>query len=571
MTSLASLPRRLAALAATALLTAGCATAPTNAGPDSGTSGRFLAPLFAHASPDTAYIYASDGLTRAELERDAARSVPQLREMAAALGELVTLWDGAPDPDEMLLASRFTEGLLDAAADLLDPAELAAAGVHFPLRMAVYADGLFPVLRVALSNPAAAKNALARALADVDFVHPSGPGTWRGELLGLGLVVTITDDELIANVALEGEVLSAAARATAPPQGASAAAALAALSRAERARSVGWLSVGDLLGAATAVFGGAPSDGCDADMTRFLAGFPRLLLASEGGAREARAVGRLRLDDPEVTALFASMAARARTLAAPAPTHGFSMALTLDVDGLLNLARVLRDRGQAAGYRCPDVLEVVGLLDAAAKQLTLAKLSMRGLRAVIIRGERMPDLSDPVAALSQMDMLLALIFGGPDDVAAILSSMNETIPDTGEPQRAEDLGPEMTVARRGDVLAFARGQGATASLGDVAKGGTTAATALARYEIYGDADGSTYAAVARSAVDDLLASFPPAPASAHLEDPAQAQTFGQQVLALRARIIAAAGALGGSVARTSLTLTVDGGDLLMKSDTRYAE
>ncbi|MCB9731688.1 MAG: hypothetical protein H6745_03525 [Deltaproteobacteria bacterium] len=515
---------RLAALAATTLLATACASAPpTNAGPGSDRGGPFEAPLFGHAEPDSAYVFASDGVTREELSRNAGRYVPALREIAAALHELLALWDGAQDPRGALAEAAMYEDFIAVLADFMDPATLADLGVRFPLRMALYADGLFPVMRVALADPARTKNAVARALANVDFVHPSGPGEWRGAISGIGLVLTITEDELVATASLEADAAAAAARATAPPRKANAAPALAALAKAERTRSVGWLGLGDLSRELVELIGAlGPGwvDACDDEMRRFFAGFPRLLFGSESGARGGRAVVRVALDDPEIAQILASMAQRSRTLAAPPPRPGFSFSLALDVDGVLGIGRLLRDRARAARYTCPDVVEIVDDLDLLVKQLTIAKLQMHGIRGLVARGVDVPDLSDVVSTFMELDVLVGLVFSSSEDVVSMLGDKAFEVPDSGEPVPLDQGGRPMAFARRGDLLGYAIGEHATRELAAVMQAGTVASAALAQYEKHGADDGAAVGSVANTAVTDLLATLPALPPAMVVADPA---------------------------------------------------
>ncbi|MCA9517735.1 MAG: hypothetical protein KC635_22500 [Myxococcales bacterium] len=505
---------RIAALAS-AMFVAGCATTLADR-PHADRRGAFAGETFAHVPADTAYVIATDGESLESMRAQSERVSVPLHEAATALGELIALYDGLPDPGDARAIAAFYAQVMETWSVVLDPDRLAAAGVRFPLRTVLYADPALPVVRVALADAAAMKRALGDLFATGGVLTASGPGSWRADLGGIGVAVTVTPEELVIVAAFTSELDSALARALAPARGESANAALEALATTERARSVGWLDLGALGWALMRAIGQNDRDACDREQARLFGGLPRLTLASEQSAHGGRFVARLRLADPELAAALATLAARGRALAATPLETGFSLGATIDLDGMLGIVRLLRDRGRAAGYTCPDVVALVDDLDSAAKALTVAKLRMRGLRAAFVRGSQFPTF-DGSGRLPEG--LVALAFDGPDGVERLLGDAAARLPATGEVDTRSTPMGEITVARRDDLLVYGSGDAAVEDIARVMAAGTVASGALIAYVDRGGDSNTVYATFARQALTDLLGSMG-LPPNARVEGPA---------------------------------------------------
>lgn len=190
-----------AALACAALLTSACSR-------DEAASSDNQNPLLVHVPADTAYVAANlapppDDVIDAWL----ARSAPMLEQLQGLIATArEDLAAGEVDVDDDDLAA-VAEAVLAELDGKLNQAGLAQLGLSPQAHHVFYADGLLPVARVSLSDPAALRTAIARIEERSGVPIPEyeldGQPYWQisdGDT-GFGVIIAILDDHLAAGFA----------------------------------------------------------------------------------------------------------------------------------------------------------------------------------------------------------------------------------------------------------------------------------------------------------------------------------------------------------------------------------
>ncbi len=175
-------------------------------------------PLLSWIPSDTPYLAANlEPLPEAVVDEYLARMQPMIDEVQSQLsGMRADLEDGAADRDP---ADRLALAIAREVDGKLSRAGLSSLGLDIISPKAIYGLGIFPVLRIGLSDPATLRATVQRVLEDaaLDPAEQSHGGIafWRVELNGipdapLGLYLSILQDHLALAVMptmLETELL----------------------------------------------------------------------------------------------------------------------------------------------------------------------------------------------------------------------------------------------------------------------------------------------------------------------------------------------------------------------------
>ena len=192
------LTRTLALIAGIALLFAACSREPdaTTATIQANTN-----PLLAYVPADTAYVFAAlepapEEITNAYIER----FQPVFDVMSGAITQFQT--DYAAGDFEGDQQARFAQAVLNELGGELNSENLKKLGISMQAHHAFYAMGVFPVIRLGLSDSQAFRDAIGRVEAEMGFEIPeknlNGIHYWSisESYMPLGVYIAILDQQL---------------------------------------------------------------------------------------------------------------------------------------------------------------------------------------------------------------------------------------------------------------------------------------------------------------------------------------------------------------------------------------
>ncbi len=162
-------------------------------------------PLLAHVPADTAYVFAAlepipDEITAAYI----ARFQPILDVVATKVAEFQAEY-GSGDGDADKMATLAT-AVLEELGGSLSPEGLANLGIDMQAHHAFYATGVFPVMRVSLSDAEKLRAAIGRIEAKMGFEIPvkthNGTDYWSisEDEMPVGIYIAILDQQLAISV-----------------------------------------------------------------------------------------------------------------------------------------------------------------------------------------------------------------------------------------------------------------------------------------------------------------------------------------------------------------------------------
>jgi len=162
-------------------------------------------PLLAYVPADTAYVYADletvpDAVTDAYVDR----FQPALDALSKQIDEFRAEYQaGDLDGDQ---AARLAAAVLDELGGSLSEESLNKLGISLKSHFVFYANGVFPVIRVGLSDAQELRNAIARIETKMGFQLPvrelDGATYWRiaESDTPVGIYIAINDDQLAMSV-----------------------------------------------------------------------------------------------------------------------------------------------------------------------------------------------------------------------------------------------------------------------------------------------------------------------------------------------------------------------------------
>lgn len=174
-------------------------------------------PLLAHVPADTAYVFANLEPAPKEItDAYTIRFQPVLDVMSEQINQFQSEYeDGKFEDNE---TARFARAVLDELGSDLNTENLEKLGISLQAHHVVYAEGVFPVIRLGLSDAQALRDAISRIEAKMGFELPvktlNGSSYWRiaEDTMPIGLYVAILDQQLALSVfpvAAEDSLLSA--------------------------------------------------------------------------------------------------------------------------------------------------------------------------------------------------------------------------------------------------------------------------------------------------------------------------------------------------------------------------
>jgi len=158
-------------------------------------------PLLAYVPADTAYVFANleptpKGLTDAYV----ARFQPLLDVISKKVNQFQTDYESGTYEDNQM--AKLATAVLDELGGNLSSENLERLGISMQTRQAIYAMGVFPVIRLGLSDAQALRDAIGRIEAKMGFELPikelNGASYWRITEDGMpaGVYIAILDQQL---------------------------------------------------------------------------------------------------------------------------------------------------------------------------------------------------------------------------------------------------------------------------------------------------------------------------------------------------------------------------------------
>lgn len=162
-------------------------------------------PLLAYVPADTAYVYAAlEPLPKEITDAYVERFQPVLDVMSKQINQFQTDYAaGEFQHDEM---ARFATAVLDELGGSLNAESLDKLGISMQAHHALYAVGVFPVIRLGLSDAQELRNAIARIETKMGFELPEktldGTSYWRlvQDDIPVGVYIAIVDQQFALSV-----------------------------------------------------------------------------------------------------------------------------------------------------------------------------------------------------------------------------------------------------------------------------------------------------------------------------------------------------------------------------------
>ena len=174
-------------------------------------------PLLAYVPADTAYVFAAlEPAPREITDAYIARFQPVLDVMSDHIKQFQSDYESGEFADSDM--ARFATAILDELGGTVDSESLAKFGISMQAHHAFYAMGVFPVMRLELSDAQELKDAIGRVEAKMGVTLPvselNGASYWRiaEDDMPIGLYVAILDQQLAISafpVGAEGSLLAA--------------------------------------------------------------------------------------------------------------------------------------------------------------------------------------------------------------------------------------------------------------------------------------------------------------------------------------------------------------------------
>ena len=193
--------RTLTLIAITALLFTACNRESTEVA----TVKENTNPLLAYVPADTAYVFANLEPTPKELtDAYVARFQPVLDVISKEVIQFQTDYESGDYEDNQM--AKLATAVLDELGGSLSSENLEKLGISMQAHQAIYAMGVFPVIRLGLSDAQALRDAIGRIEAKMGFELPvkelNGASYWRitEDDMPAGVYIAILDQQLAISI-----------------------------------------------------------------------------------------------------------------------------------------------------------------------------------------------------------------------------------------------------------------------------------------------------------------------------------------------------------------------------------
>jgi len=193
--------RTLTLIAITALLLTACNGESTEVAAIKENSN----PLLAYVPADTAYVFANLEPTPKELtDVYVARFQPVLEVISKKVAQFQTDYESGDYEDNQM--AKLATAVLDELGGSLSSESLEKLGISMQAHQAIYAMGVFPVIRLGLSDAQALRDAIGRIEAKMGFELPvkelNGASYWRitEDDMPVGVYIAILDQQLAISI-----------------------------------------------------------------------------------------------------------------------------------------------------------------------------------------------------------------------------------------------------------------------------------------------------------------------------------------------------------------------------------
>lgn len=399
-------------------------------------------PLLAYAPADTAYVFAAlEPIPKEITDAYVARFQLVLDVISKQVTQFQTDYESGKHEDNQL--ATLATAILDELGGSLNADKLEKLGISMQAHYAVYAMGIFPVLRLELSDANELRSAIGRIEAKMGFEMPerelNGSAYWRvaHDSMPLGFYIAILDQQLVLStfpVNAEDSFLAAFLGHQMPPQSIASSNVLAIMNSNKGYSSYGsgFLDLQKLAAeflnpdSATRSYLGLDSGleipkldaVCVAELKSMLAKAPRMI------------AGTTKLTGKEIAMRYElemenSLALSLASLVSDIPVavdgdHLLSASLAIQVGKLRSFVLEKVNAIVAAPYQC-EMLQALNR--RATKLVTQLSIPMppmvnnlRGVRILI-------DDFDPTARFSEGSGLLAIHVDKPEMLVGMASMM----------------------------------------------------------------------------------------------------------------------------------------------------
>ncbi|HEY5775606.1 MAG TPA: hypothetical protein VIS57_05940, partial [Xanthomonadales bacterium] len=158
-------------------------------------------PLLAYVPADTAFVYADLEPVPEEItDVYVDRFQPVLDVMSEQVSRFQAEYQSGEHQDDQ--AARLVSAVLDELGGSLNKESLGKLGVSLQAHQAIYAQGVFPVIRLGLSDAQAMRDAIARIETKMGYQLPvkdlNGTAYWRiyEDHMPIAVYIAILDDQL---------------------------------------------------------------------------------------------------------------------------------------------------------------------------------------------------------------------------------------------------------------------------------------------------------------------------------------------------------------------------------------
>jgi len=162
-------------------------------------------PLLAYVPADTAYVFADLEAVPAEItDAYSARFQPVLDVISEHIGQFQAEYEAGEHQDNQL--AQLAKAVLDELGGTLSTESLEKLGISLQAHHAVYAKGVFPVVRLGLGDEQKLRDAIARIEAKMGYTLPvkdlNGSPYWRvsDDDMPVAVYIAILDQQLALSV-----------------------------------------------------------------------------------------------------------------------------------------------------------------------------------------------------------------------------------------------------------------------------------------------------------------------------------------------------------------------------------
>ena len=432
-------------------------------------------PLLAYVPADTAYVYADlETVPEAVTDAYVTRFQPALDVLTKKINEFQAEYQAGDHEGEQ--AARLASAVLDELGGSLSEESLNRIGISTRAHYAFYAEGVFPVIRLGLTDAQALRSAIGRIEAKMGFQLPvselNGATYWRlaEDDTPVGVYIAIDDRQLALSVfpiGAEAELLPAFLGQKMPAQSLASNNALGVMNHARgyTGYGSGYLDIqkfaSEILdpdSETRAMLGedlNTELDSLDAvcvdELKSIIAKTPRM---TAGITRLTANEMAMRYDLEIENSLAGSLAALVSDIpAADTGDYLLSASLALKVGKLREFVLEKATALVASPYQCSKLQD---LNDEAGKLVSQLNIPMPPMINNLLGLRIMINDYDPSASLTRGDGLLALHVDKPEMLVGMASMIvpgfeSLDLPNQTEPVR---IPPEMTQLEDMNVFAL---------------------------------------------------------------------------------------------------------------------